>query len=636
MKHFKIGLGFKLVLFLTFCLIAIFSIIGMLNIKMYRRHMLTGVYQNAGQVSDIILRSTNYSMLTNEREGVYRIIERIAREPGILKIRIYNKEGQITFSTDEAEVHTMVDMNADACNVCHIGGSKQPVGDVSILKRTRDYYNSDGDHVLGMISPIKSETSCVVSDCHAHSADQKVLGVLDVIMQLDKVDASQHEYENHFKGYCLTTIFVVCIISILFVIFMVHRPIKKFVEGTKKIAGGNLNFKIDIKSNDELGSLANSFNRMTHDLKKIHNDLVAAKAYTDNIIRSMLNSLVVVDRNAIIRNVNKATCDLLGYKEEELLGKPMAFVFAKGYFDNLGFNSDSIKEFGGTGETIYQSKDGKKIRVLFSASVILDDIGKFQGVVFIAQDITVQSEAMRAGHMSSLGELAAGVAHEINNPLNSIINFAQILIDELEDDGTLTDELLYRIINEGDRVSNIVRSLLYFARESGLDRKLVMVNEVIHETLTLTDTQILKEGINLEVDVSETLPPLYANFQQLMQVFINIINNARYALSQKYPKASPDKKLIITAALHEDEEGEAIDIIFHDTGTGIPSSIIDKVINPFFTTKPSGQGTGLGLAISHGIVTDHDGQLIIESVDGEYTKVTTRFPLPGGGNKTKN
>ena len=629
MKRFSIGLGPKLVIYLSLTLIVTFSCIGILNIRIYRRHMLTGVYQNVGQVSDIIMRSTNHSMLTNEREGVYRIIKDIAGEPGIQKIRIYNKEGQITFSTDETEVNTMVDMNADACNVCHSGTSKPPAGDVSILQRTRDYFNQNGEHVLGMISPIKSETSCVISDCHAHSVDQKVLGVLDVIMQLDKVDASQHEYEHHFKGYFLLTILVVCIISVLFVFFMVHRPVHKIVEGTKKIAEGKLSFMIDIHSKDEIGSLASSFNKMTQDLKKFRNDLLAAKAYTDNIIHSMLNSLVVVDQNAQIRNVNKATCDLLGYAEEELLGEPMSFIFARGYFDDLGFNPGSINDFGGTGETIYQSKDGKKIRVLFSASVIRNDLGEFQGIVFMAQDITVQTEAMRAGHMSSLGELAAGVAHEINNPLNSIINFAQILIDELEEDGTLTDELLYRIINEGDRVSNIVRSLLSFARESERGKKLVMINEVIQETFTLTDTQILKDGIVLEVNVADTLPPLYANFQQLMQVFINIINNARYALNQKYPKASPDKKLIISAVLQKIDNESVIDIIFYDTGTGIPAQIIDKVINPFFTTKPSGQGTGLGLAISHGIVTDHDGRLIIESVEGEFTKVTTRLPVQG-------
>ena len=628
MKHYKIGLGPKLVVYLSLSLIVTFSLIGILNLRMYRRHMMLGVYQNADQVSDIIKRSTNYSMLTNERDGVYRIIDRIGREPGIQKIRIYNKEGHITFSTDQTEVNTLVDMHADACNVCHSGGSKPPSGEVSIQKRTRDYINQEGDHVLGLISPIKSESSCVTADCHAHGADQKVLGVLDVIMQLDKVDASQHEYERNFLLYVLITILVICSISFLFVFFLVHRPISKIVEGTRKVAGNQLSFIIDVDSKDEVGSLAESFNQMTRDLKKFRNDLLSAKAYTDNIIHSMLNSLVVVDRNACIKNVNKATCDLLGYSEQELLNQPMSLIFAKDYFDDLGFSAESIHDFGGTGETIYQAKDGRKIRVLFSASVIRNDVGEFQGVVFMAQDITVQTEAMRAGHMSSLGELAAGVAHEINNPLNSIINFTQILIDELEQEEPLTEELLFRIINEGDRVSNIVRSLLSFARESERRKTLVMVNEVISETFTLTDTQLLKDGIVLEVDVPETLPPIFANFQQLMQVFINIINNARYALNQKYPRATPEKKLIITAAYKEVDDEAFIDISFYDTGIGIPAQIIDKVINPFFTTKPAGQGTGLGLAISHGIVTDHDGRLIIESIEGEYTKVTTRFPLP--------
>jgi signal transduction histidine kinase len=162
-----------------------------------------------------------------------------------------------------------------------------------------------------------------------------------------------------------------------------------------------------------------------------------------------------------------------------------------------------------------------------------------------------------------------------------------------------------------------------------------MINKVIQETFALTDIQILKDSISLEVNVPESLPPIYANSQQLMQVFINIINNARYALNQKYPGASPEKKLIITAEPKQVDNDSVIDISFHDTGVGIPAQIIDKVINPFFTTKPAGEGTGLGLAISHGIVTDHDGRLIIKSVEGEFTRVTTRFPLPESDNSSE-
>ena len=265
MKRINSSLSAKVAIHLVLCMIAIFGVIGFMNYRMARRHLTDAVYQNADQVSDIIKRGTNFSMLKNERESIYRIIQSIAQEPGILKIRIYNKEGTITFSTDPEEVDTSVNIHAEACIICH--GSSMPLGDVSIHERARDYFNANGNHVLGVISPIKSEQSCVTADCHAHSPGQKVLGVLDVIMQLDMVDASLHEYETRFAWYVFLAIFVTIVISLLFVYVMVHIPIKKIVQGTKRVADGDLDFKINISSRDEIGGLARSFNRMTHDLK---------------------------------------------------------------------------------------------------------------------------------------------------------------------------------------------------------------------------------------------------------------------------------------------------------------------------------------------------------------------------------
>jgi PAS domain S-box-containing protein len=623
-SKYKISLSAKLAIHLLLSMIVIFSVVGVLNLRMHKRHLMEGVYQNADQISDIIKRGTNLSMLKNERDRIYQIVHSIALEPGILKIRIYNKEGRISFSTEPAEVNMEVNMQAEACIICH--GGLMPPADAPIQERARDYHNQEGNHVLGVISPIKNEPSCVAAECHAHSPNQKVLGVLDVFMQLDKVDASQDEYENRFMWFVFLTIFIICLTSTIFIYFVVFRPINMIVEGTNRAAEGDLDFKINLTSRDEIGDLAKSFNAMAAELKKSQHQLMSAKAYTDNIIRSMSNSLVIVDEHAIIRRANKATCNLLEYTEEELIGQPLAMIFAEGHFEDIGITEYPIRNFDNTMETVYLTKNRKKIYVLFSGSVVLDDNNKFQGLACMAQDISWQTEAMNAGHLTALGELAAGVAHEINNPMNSIINYAQVMIDGIRRNETLPEEIPATIIKEGDRVSSIVRSLLSFARAQDRIKRPVVIHEVLKETLALTETQLIKDGIVLKIDVSRALPEIMGDFQQIQQVFINIINNARFALNEKYPAAHPDKQLSILAEKCELERRPAIKITFRDNGTGIPDNIIEKVMNPFFSTKPAGQGTGLGLAISHGIITDHDGKLIIDSRVGEFTALSILLP----------
>ncbi|MBW2484713.1 MAG: PAS domain-containing protein, partial [Deltaproteobacteria bacterium] len=328
-----------------------------------------------------------------------------------------------------------------------------------------------------------------------------------------------------------------------------------------------------------------------------------------------------------IRAANQATYDLLGYTREELLGKPFSIIFAEGYYSGIGLDELINKGFTRNVETTYLSKYGEKIRMLITASVIFSEEGKFEGIVCVAQDITMQTETLRAGHLASIGELAAGVAHEINNPINSIINFAQIMVDEVQRGETPAVDIPERIIKEGDRVANIVRSLLSFARENEKEKRPIDARHILDEVLALTETQITKDGINLTVDFPAGLKKILADFQQIEQVFLNIVNNARYALNQKHPKAHPRKNFVIHGSEELVDERLFLEVTFIDYGTGIPSSIIDKIYNPFFSTKPSGIGTGLGLAISHGIITDHGGKLSFESSYGDFTKVTILLPL---------
>ena len=433
-----------------------------------------------------------------------------------------------------------------------------------------------------------------------------------------------------FSQRMLTLVlFVAILATIINAYFMaraLERPIRQLVDGTKRLAEGDLSHRVPLHSKDEIGQLAEPFNSMAEKLKKSRQELLASKAYTDNIIRSMSNSLLVINKDQTIRAANQATYDLLGYTQEELLGKPFSIIFAEDDYSGIGLDDLINKGFTRNIETTYLSKYGQKIRMLLTASVIFNEEGRFEGIVCVAQDITMQTETLRAGHLASIGELAAGVAHEINNPINSIINFAQIMIDEVKRGEIPPEDIPVRIIKEGDRVASIVSSLLSFARVHEKEKKPIDAKDVLDEVLALTETLIIKDGINLTVDFPVGLHKTLADFQQIEQVFLNIVNNARYALNQKHAKAHPKKNLVIHGGEETIDNTPFIEVTFLDYGTGIPSSIINKIYNPFFSTKPSGVGTGLGLAISHGIIADHGGKLIFESNYGEYTKVAVLLP----------
>jgi PAS domain S-box-containing protein len=278
-----------------------------------------------------------------------------------------------------------------------------------------------------------------------------------------------------------------------------------------------------------------------------------------------------------------------------------------------------------------KTDDGRSWHV--RAFPVCNKDGERVNVISLASDVTrqrqLEQEASRANHLASLGELAAGVAHEINNPINGIINYAQILAD----DGQIGEdnrEVLRGITEEGERIANIVYNLLFFARDRHEAKTPVSLEEVLSATLALTESQLRKDKILLAIHVAPDLPEVNAHFQQLQQVILNIISNARYALNQRYPAGHEGKTFSIRSEWVQDVDDPRVRLVFHDGGTGIPVHQLPKILDPFYTTKPSGSGTGLGLSISHGIIEDHGGRLDIESIEGRYTKVAIELPIAKG------
>ncbi|UCH82221.1 MAG: PAS domain S-box protein [Nitrospiraceae bacterium] len=338
-----------------------------------------------------------------------------------------------------------------------------------------------------------------------------------------------------------------------------------------------------------------------------------------------------LNKEKIIIDCNQTEASMLGYAKEDIIGRPLANFFTKESRAFLDDDHVQLQEKGALFnlERTFIRKDGTTFPAIINVFANYDKHGRMTGTRAIARDITerklAEAETMRAGHLASLGELAAGVAHEINNPINGIINYAEIL-SRKSSHGSSEKDVASRIIKEGDRIANIVRSLLSFARDSKEEKNPVNVYRIMSESLALTETQMRKDGIKLKINIPHNLPPIIAQPQQIEQVFLNVLSNARYALNEKYDGEHTDKILEITCSPVSVDNTLYVRTIFQDHGTGIPARIMDKIMNPFFSTKAGNIGTGLGLSISHGIVSDHKGKMLFNSVEGEFTHVCIDLP----------
>ncbi|HYA24352.1 MAG TPA: ATP-binding protein [Terriglobales bacterium] len=267
------SLSTKLITLLLACMVVIFSLLGYLNIRLQRQHLEAAALASAERVSDVIRRSATYYMLRNDREGLYHVIQTLADEPGMVKVRIFDKDGRISYSTDAAEVSRIVDKRAEACYGCH--AQSQPLARLNRPDRFRIYRNGDGKRVLGIITPIENQPSCSNAECHAHPASQQVLGVLDTNLSLAKADAQLAESNARTLTYTIAAMLIVAALSWLFIVRVVGRPIQALAKGTEHLSKGELGYQIEVQSQDEVGDLARSFNAMSLQLRGANQEIVA-------------------------------------------------------------------------------------------------------------------------------------------------------------------------------------------------------------------------------------------------------------------------------------------------------------------------------------------------------------------------
>ncbi|MCA1614081.1 MAG: PAS domain S-box protein [Acidobacteria bacterium] len=337
--------------------------------------------------------------------------------------------------------------------------------------------------------------------------------------------------------------------------------------------------------------------------------------------------------------VNNKFCDILGCDSKGLAGRDVRTLI---HADGDRPRPDLLRrllegEITDEVEMMIQTESGGPVSAALSSSELKTDGENL--VILMIHDLTerrrleaekeeMQRQLFQSSKLASIGELSAGVAHEINNPLNGLINFAQLLKD---DEVARTEDqrrMLDGIIEEGERIARIVRDLLTFARQDPHELTRVPVGETIGAAMSLFGHQLRKDGIEVEVDVEPNLPPVMADGPRLRQVVVNMVSNAHHALRAK---ASGPRLFRTTARAAGGAGRRKVRIEFFDTGAGIRQGDIDKVFDPFFTTRRASGGTGLGLSLSFGIIREYGGTITVESVEGEYTRFTVELSAASGG-----
>lgn len=394
---------------------------------------------------------------------------------------------------------------------------------------------------------------------------------------------------------------------------LITRHLSKLRKATQEIAAGNFETHIDISAKDEIGELANSFNSMAEDLRR----KTVSKEYVDNIIRSMAESLVVANSDLVISSTNKATCNLLGYSEEELVGKSLMSIIST---EGLPFQVVDLKRLIREGRLVnyeinYKTKGQQNIPILFSVVVMKDRENKPICVICTARDITERklAEEKLREVIEIKTRLTTMVSHELRTPLAAIKTGIGLILDGLAGEINLEQKDFLNIVKRNvDRLTRLINDVLDFHK---LDSKKMLfkmqehdINETIREIHKIMDSLAREKGLNFVLNLADNLPKVKFDKDRIIQVMENLVNNAI--------KFTKEGKIEISTA----QKGKNIQVKVSDTGIGLRTEDLTKIFYSFEQLQQgrSGkiEGTGLGLAICKEIIEQHKGKIWAES-EGE-------------------
>jgi len=623
----RIPLGHRLTLRLTGGVILALLLIGLPFLfafhRLLRDQQTQALEEATAGLTRVALSGLRSAMLAGEPHLFDDAVRNLSEQPHVDRVLILDHRGRVQVTSDPSFADREFDRDQEeSCRICHRVSGAPPEGRTIITEEA-------GRRVFRAMSTIPNEPRCHA--CHGSTTPNNGILLIDFA-----AGAADGRFLAGIGGTAaLGAVMVVVTIVALVILLqkMVHAPLRSVVATSRRISDGDLGARAPVSARGEFALLASQVNQMTEHLSQTLETVETQRRQLQTILDAVDDEIVVLDRDQRVVLANEAFRSHRGLPPEELGGRfcrevsvshgPCAADHPGGCPVQRVFDSGKLHK--GIVSRIDTSGNERAIEI--HASPIRETDGAVNQAVEVRRDISerrqLEATLAHSDRLASLGLLASGVSHEINNPLGAIATLVEGLRrrigserEELPESLQAIDDALSRIGKEVHRGRSITDRLLKVARSSGRARSLVDVNRLVQDILGILAQEIRKCRIDLRVEPGEELPPLRGDESRLGQVVMNLVLNAIQAMDTETRRL----RVATSRADH------LVRIEVEDTGSGISPESLRRIYEPFFTTKPAGQGTGLGLFIAHQIVTEMGGAILVRSEPGKGTLFTVELP----------
>jgi len=625
----KLRLATKLNLIVGLTLAVIISFSGYINFVFEEKLIIDTMVRTSQRIAHALVDDLEKYMSEREIQNMQAIMKiHVTEQPNIQKLMLINSDGGVTLSTEKNEIGKILKKRSHSCSVCHVGS--EPLVMTSDKNLSKMLRSNSGKRYLTVINPIYNKQGCYTAPCHVHPQSTKVLGIIKTDFSLDEVNQTIFRRRLQNIMTVLVAILAISMVIGLFIRKYVSRPIDRLVGGMEKAAGGDLESRISIKNQDEIGKLAEGFNKMTSDLSQRAKELQETRDYLVGIVENSADLIITVNPDGYIETFNRGAEQILGYDRSEVIGKRMEMLFARPQEREVAIRQlehrDNVRNY----ETQFLRKDRTPVDVILTLSRLRDPKGNPIGTFGISKDVTdykrLQNQLVQSECLAAIGEATASIIHSVKNILNSLKGGSYMMKTGLAKNDIELVQEGWGVAQTGiDKISDLAKEMLDFTRTQKASVESSSINDIVAEVCcATTKTSEVQTLVDLTWDLDGAIPAVMIDRRAIYNAVLNLISNAIDACTDREYESEEHPWVKVRTYLENDEGPVCIEV--SDNGGGISDELKERIFAPFFSTKFN-KGTGLGLAITAKIIREHGGTLLLDTSTGHGSTFTVKLSV---------